>query len=250
MSELLSPMVRTLVALAAAAAATACLVTVVRAQWPTGSTVPETFHNLTHPARISPMSGMIADYGQVCVYCHAPHGGSGERPLWNRRTPTGPYRMYEDPLDMLADAQPTGVSRLCLSCHDGTIGLDDVLVRPVTYAGPGPRRETIERCTSCHNGGNPAGGLNWENVWFRPDDLRNQHPISVQYDPSRDPGFHPTSAVLAAGLVLENGRVQCATCHEPHDARHRPFLRVPNTNRSLCLVCHRSLPSQLTAHFW
>lgn len=221
-----------------------------RAQWPNGTTVPETFHNLTHPAAISPMSGMIADYGSVCVYCHAPHGTGGQRPLWNRRLPSGPYRMYEGPLDMIADPQPTGVSRLCLSCHDGTIGLDDVLVRPAGYTGPGPRRETIERCTSCHNGGSPAGGISWENVWFRPDDLRKQHPISVRYDATRDPGFLPASSVEAAGLVLEDGRVQCATCHEPHTARYRPFLRIPNTGGSLCAVCHRTPPSTSTAHFW
>lgn len=222
----------------------------VLGQWPNGTTIPETFHNLTHPAAISPMSGMIANYGQPCVYCHAPHATAGTRPLWNRRLPTGPYRMYEDPLDMIADPQPTGTTRLCLSCHDGTIGLDDILVRPVGWSGSGPHRETIEECTSCHNGGNPAGGLNWENVWFRPQDMRDQHPISIQYDASRDAGFHPASAVTAAGLVLENGRVQCNTCHEPHSARYRPFLRVPNSNRSLCLICHRTNPAESTAHFW
>ena len=222
----------------------------VRGDWPNGSTVLETFHNLTHPAAISPMSSMIGNYGQACAYCHGPHGTGGDRPLWNRRLPSGPYRMYEGPLDMLADPQPTGVSRLCLSCHDGTIGLDDVLVAPAGFARAGPFRETIERCTGCHNGGNPAGGFDFERVWFRPDDLRKQHPISLLYDASRDPGFNPASSVVAAGLVLENGRVQCATCHEPHTARYRPFLRMPNANRSLCLVCHRTPPSQATAHFW
>lgn len=219
-------------------------------EWPTGTTVPETFHNVSHPAAISPMSGMIANYGSVCVYCHAPHATEGNRPLWNRRLPTGPYRMYEGPLNMLADSQPTGVSRLCLSCHDGTVGLDDVLVPPLGYNGRGPFRETIERCTTCHSGGDPPAGLDWERVLFRPDDLRKQHPISVQYDASRDPGFNSASAVVAAGLVLENGRVQCATCHEPHTARYKPFLRIPNTGGSLCLVCHRTPPSRSTAHFW
>ena len=250
MTDAVVPALRVVVVVLVAAVVLVGFVTAVRAEWPTGTTVPETFHNLTHPAQISPMSGMITNYGQVCVYCHAPHGGGGERPLWNRRLPNGPYRMYEGSLDMIADPQPTGVSRLCLSCHDGTIGLDDIQVAPITHTGPGPRRETIERCTGCHNGGNPAGGLNWEHVWFRPDDMRKQHPISIQYDASRDAGFNPASAVTAAGLVLENGKVQCATCHEPHTERYRPFLRIPNTNRSLCLVCHRTQPSQSTAHFW
>ncbi|HEY6196400.1 MAG TPA: cytochrome c3 family protein [Candidatus Eisenbacteria bacterium] len=221
----------------------------VRGAWPGGTTVLETFHNLTHPAAIAPMSGMIGNYAQACVYCHAPHGSAGERPLWNRRLPSGPYRMY-GPLNMLGDPQPTGVSRNCLSCHDGTIGLDDVLVAPAGFTSAGPFRETIQRCTSCHNGGNPAGGFNFEKLWFRPDDLRNQHPISVLYDASRDPNFLPAGSVVASGLVLEDGKVQCATCHEPHTARYRPFLRIPNTNGSLCLLCHRTPPSRTTAHFW
>lgn len=222
----------------------------VRGEWPSGTNVRETLHDLTHPAGISPMSGMIANYRQACVYCHAPHNTAGVPPLWNRRLPSGPYRMYEGPLTMLADPQPTGGSRLCLSCHDGTIGLDDVLQAPAGFSGRGPFRETLQRCTTCHSGGDPEGDFDFSRLWFRPDDLRRQHPISVLYDASRNPNFAPASAVQGAGLVLENGRVQCATCHEPHTARYRPFLRIPNTNRSLCFVCHRTPPAQLTAHFW
>jgi predicted CXXCH cytochrome family protein len=153
-------------------------------------------------------------------------------------------------LSMIADPQPTGTTRLCLSCHDGTIALDDVINPPLTHTGPSAPGETIKRCaTDCHNGGNPAGGFNWENVWFDTR-LEKQHPISITYDATRDAGFRPATAVEAAGLKLEDGKVQCTTCHDPHTQQNRKFLRIPNTGGSLCLVCHVTRPSPSTAHFW
>ena len=83
--------------------------TSLASQWPSGLAVEETPHNLRVPASNTDpdMAGLIEDFGQVCTYCHAPHGGQTDRPLWNRFTPSGPYRMYDDPLDMIADPQPT-----------------------------------------------------------------------------------------------------------------------------------------------
>ena len=221
------------------------------AQWPTGLEVAETPHNLTRPAASTDpdMVGLIENYAEVCTYCHAPHGGNIDNALWNRRTPTGPFRMFNGGTDMIMDPQPTGNSLACLSCHDGTMGLDDIVDLPNTYTGPGPAGTAIDECENCHKGGNPPGGLDWEGVWFDTD-LRNQHPISITYDTTLDPGFHPAAAVEAAGLKLFDGKVQCMTCHEPHTQRFRPFLRLDDTGGNLCLTCHISPPGETTAHFW
>ena len=221
------------------------------AVWPDGVVVNETVHNLSRTATVFPMSTLFADYGDACVYCHSPHGGVEGRPLWNREAPTGPYRMYDSgSIDMIADPQPTGISLMCLSCHDGTMGLDEVVNHPNDYAGQ-PLGEPIETCaTDCHNGGNPDGGFNWENVWLDPDKLRDHHPISILYDPSRDPDFNSVASVEAAGLRLFDGKVQCASCHDPHSQQFSPFLRVANSGSSICFVCHNSPPGESTAHFW
>lgn len=230
-------------------AGTAVTTGTARAQWPYGSAVTETVHNLSRTAQVDPMRNYISQYGEACVYCHTPHASRTERPLWNRRLPNGPYLMYPQ-RTMLRDVQPTGTTRLCLSCHDGTVALDDVLNPPLQHTGPNAPGETLERCArSCHNGGDPKGGFNWEKVWFE-NDLSVQHPVSVRYDPSRNAGFQPIAAVEAAGLRLEDGKVQCNTCHDPHTQVNRKFLRIPNVSRSLCLVCHVTAPSQPTAHFW
>lgn len=224
---------------------------VAAAQWPNGVRVDETPHNLTRPASNTDpdMIGRIRDYGDVCVYCHTPHGGPAwvgapRAPLWNRPRPTAAYRMPEfNAMRMDQDAAPSDRSRMCLSCHDGTVGLDQVTNRPTTYTGPGPANHRIDECEDCHSGGSPAGGLDWEGVWFQPD-LRNQHPFSVLYDPSRRPGqFRPAAGNAVGGLPLYEGKVECATCHQPHSEQFKFFLRQSNVGNALCLVCHVNQPS-------
>ncbi|MFQ5825387.1 MAG: hypothetical protein ACE5JB_15200, partial [bacterium] len=92
-----------------------------------GNKVANTPHNLREGAS-PPMP--LTDYGEICVYCHTPHNNNTdiEAPLWNRSTPTGPYDMYDSPtLDMDIASNPQGVSLACLSCHDNTIALDQII---------------------------------------------------------------------------------------------------------------------------
>ncbi|MFQ5571534.1 MAG: cytochrome c3 family protein [Rhodothermales bacterium] len=230
----------------------------VRAQWgpgawPTGLNITETYHNLTVPASVTVgnMRNQIRDYGEVCVYCHTPHWGQTDGPLWNRQTPTASYRMYEGNLDMVVDPQPTGNSLACLSCHDGTIGLDEVLDTPNTYTGGGPFRTSIEDCHDKHDGGGDVGGINLEGVFLDTDFRSTQHPISILYDPSRSPGnFNSIGMVEAMGLKFFDGKLQCMTCHEPHTQQYQPFLRAPS-GLSFCLICHTSdPPGPNRAHHW
>jgi predicted CXXCH cytochrome family protein len=222
------------------------------AQWPNGSTVDQTPHNLSRPAASTnpDMVGRIRDYREVCVYCHTPHEGPNwvgapQAPLFNRSRPNAAYRMPEfSAMRMLQDAAPSERSRRCLSCHDGTIGLDAVTNLPNSYAGPAPANHMIDECEDCHSGGNPAGGLNWEGVWLRPD-MRNQHPFSVLYDPNQRPGeFRPGIGNTVGGLPLFDGKVECATCHEPHSEQFRFFLRSSNVGGALCLACHTAPPAE------
>lgn len=99
---------------------------------------------------------------EVCVFCHTPHaatqadlGGTPLRaPLWNRRVPAGstytPYTSSTMDAQSITDglnAQPGGSSKLCLSCHDGTLAIGNVNVLngnqnvtiPMTGTGPGDR---------------------------------------------------------------------------------------------------------------
>ena len=194
--------------------------------WPNGTTVVSTLHNLSYLAASDSLgASALRDYGEVCVYCHTPHAGLTSAPLWNRNPSAGPYQMYDavhsSTIDMVVDAQPTGVSMACLSCHDGTVGLDVIINVPNAYTGPGAVGTTM-----------PVGQTNLGT------DLRNDHPISVTYDNTADPQFQPPASVTGAGLVLYSGKVQCGSCHDPHTAANRPFLRMANTASVLCTTCH------------
>lgn len=195
--------------------------------YPNGTSVVETLHNLSYAASNNVYgAGSLRDYGEVCVYCHTPHGGQTAAPLWNRNFSTATYQMYDgnhsSTIDMTVDPQPTGVSQACLSCHDGTVGLDVVVNVPNRYSGGGAIGTRM-----------PAGGFT--NLGT---DLRNDHPVSVSFDNTADTKFHSAAEIEAAGLRFYNGKVQCGSCHNPHTAENRPFLRVSNNGSALCLTCH------------
>jgi predicted CXXCH cytochrome family protein len=196
--------------------------------YPNGTSVVGTLHNLSYAGASNKYgANSLRDYGEVCVYCHTPHGGGTQNaPLWNRSFSAATYQMYDNryssTIDMTVDPSPTGVSMACLSCHDGTIGLDVITNPPNGYTG-GPAIGTTL----------PGGGFTLLGT-----DLRNDHPVSITYDNTADTKFNPAASVTAAGLVLYSGKVQCGTCHNPHTAQNRPFLRLSNSGSSLCLTCH------------
>ena len=73
---------------------------------------------------------------QICVFCHTPHGSNtavDSAPLWNRATGTATYQIYSTGT-MQASAPGTSLSGsaslACLSCHDGTQAMDNVLNAP------------------------------------------------------------------------------------------------------------------------
>lgn len=41
-----------------------------------------------------------------------------------------------------------------------------------------------------------------------------------------------------AGQTNPEPYVECASCHDPHQANNPTFLRIPNTGSQLCLTCH------------
>ena len=255
------------------------------------SDVRGTRHNLSAngPGTTHAAAGATTE---VCVFCHTPHnatqsdlGGATLRaPLWNRRVPSGttytPYTSSTLDAQSIADgfnAQPGGSSKLCLSCHDGTLAIGNVNVLngksnvsiPMTGTGPG--------------GVMPAGeGVQSGFTRFIGTDLRNDHPISVTFNSAlaardgemrpvdasqrwpattgsvvgiRVPGYKP---LLPLEMTGNNGvgQVQCATCHDPHirdvdpSKGNQKFLRAqrfqeaPPTNAHSpatdinCLSCH------------
>ncbi len=164
--------------------------------------------------------------GEICQPCHTPHKGAplvagSPGLLWNHELTTTTFNMYSSPtIDGVVSAQPGSTSLMCLSCHDGTVGLGDfggVTGTPVLT-------------------GSTLVGV----------DLHGGHPISVTYDPVADPYLHPTSNTLGGTQtilsVLEGGVLECSGCHDVHNSPSEVFgpylLRDTLAGSQLCLDCH------------
>ncbi|MDH5648165.1 MAG: cytochrome c3 family protein [Gammaproteobacteria bacterium] len=199
--------------------------------------VAATKHNL---ASTQPTAGNIrtADTAFVCGFCHSPHTeAGGPAPLWNRTSPTGPYTMYTSAtMDMTAAASPASISLACLSCHDGTVAFDQLINGAGSggyNAGGASQGWAFTDGTSAVANTMPAGVTNLGT------NLTGDHPISVTYDPTADTAFVALATVQASSVQLYGGsedQVECASCHNPHEATNPTFLRVAID--TLCTTCH------------
>jgi len=184
------------------------------------ASVVNSVHNLSPSG---PGTVRAAEESGVCEFCHTPHTSSPVAALWNRRSPGTTYQPYTSSTALAAPGQPTGASLLCLSCHDGTVALGDVLSRkaPIRMAG----------ATTMPPGRGRTG-----------TDLRHHHPISFVYDANlagRKGELAMPSALPKQVRLDHAGQMQCTSCHDPHDDSYGQFLVMPNTNSQLCVECHR-----------
>lgn len=201
--------------------------------------VVNTVHNL---ATSGPGAIKTAATDDVCIFCHSPHTEvtGVEAPLWNRTTDNTGYTMYASPtLNMDIALAPEGVSLACLSCHDGVIALDSL----INGAGSGNFTPGGASQGWTFGGGVVAPGNEMPagSTAFIGRDLSADHPISVTYDDTRDIAFDTIANVETAGLKFfgsTGDRVECATCHNPHEATNLTFLRIPNAASDMCTTCH------------
>jgi predicted CXXCH cytochrome family protein len=199
------------------------------------------------------------DYGEVCVYCHTPHGGDSIAPLWNRSLTTASFSMYDSStIDTTIPGTPSGVSLACLSCHDGTIAVDAIINMPGKGYTPSGVPGDLDSWTPAASGHGKLsttgdgflncsvqchGGIVIAGTDFTPaalgTDLSDDHPISMTYPtPAQDPFFKTTAQVEGAGVKLFSNKVECASCHDVHDPANTPFLRKNNNGSELCTACH------------
>ena len=231
------------------------------------SDVRNTKHNLSVSG---PGPVRAVTENQVCVFCHTPHGAENvpAAPLWNRQLSGATYTPYTSSsidADDIA-ASPGGSSKLCLSCHDGTIAIGSVNV------ANGQTSVSIQMTGTSPDGSMPSGEGELTGFTRRLGvNLTNDHPISFTYDTAlalqdgelRDPQSVSHLGIRAPGVKppvpLEDGRLECTSCHDPHIRDSDPsksikFLRLNrfqtaspfggsfNENTDIvCLACHDKL---------
>ena len=186
------------------------------------------------------ITGSIHDFsaegwsgGQICYVCHTPHMGAVnvDAPLWNHTISTAVYTTYSSSTMDVPVGQPTmgSYSRMCLSCHDGSIAID-------SFGGTGGARMIQD----------------YANLGT---DLSDDHPIGIQW-------VHQTQSndstpcvschdLFSIGLVvpgnelkffgfLGNRTVECFSCHDVHNSTVMDvkLLRKPLANSEICMHCH------------
>jgi predicted CXXCH cytochrome family protein len=179
--------------------------------------------------------------GQICRPCHAPHNTSGnvpstgtQAPLWNHLLSSATYTIYSQGYNFWREGaatigNPNGSSKLCLSCHDGTVALANFN----TYT------------TGTTNITQVDGGVSSLGT-----DLSTTHPISFTYDANLSTVDHKlwnpttTPSGVHGGTIttdmLENGQVQCVSCHDPHNGAGVSHLLIKsNVGSGLCFTCHK-----------
>ncbi len=170
---------------------------------------------------------------QVCIFCHTPHNAAPVRPLWNRQMPTSGYTIYTSRSLDATPGQPTGMSKMCLSCHDGTIALGSVLSRtdPIQMA---------DGVTTMPTGPSNLG-----------TSLADDHPISFRYDSAlaaRDPKIKNPGSLPSEIRLDSNSELQCTSCHDAHNNAFGNFLVMPNTSSQLCTSCHQVGTTTVSGH--
>ena len=169
----------------------------------------------------------------VCLFCHTPHRGTGETPLWNHAMSSATYTPYSSSTVKATIGQPSGASKLCLSCHDGTVALGMVNSR----SSPIPMRNDVTTL--------PPGRSNLGT------DLSDDHPISFTYDSAlvAADGQLKDPATLNQKVRLDHEQqMQCTSCHDPHNNQYGKFLVQDNTGSVLCLQCHQPNFWQESSH--
>jgi len=167
---------------------------------------------------------------EICIFCHTPHNAKTPQlaPLWNHTSTTATYTLYDSPTMDEKTVQPRGPSKVCLSCHDGTVAID-------SFGNRGGSHFIT---------GNANLGTN----------LANDHPVSVPwthqtFNPSGGSppcaNCHSFHGPLAYNLPFNGSHsayLECGTCHEPHDKypaySSGKMLRKELAGSAICLHCH------------
>ncbi len=169
---------------------------------------------------------------EICIFCHSPHNakqdaGASIKPLWYHTMSTvANYATYTSSTMKQETLQPRGPSKLCLSCHDGTVAIDSF--------------------------GNKSGAAFVTGSANIGTNLADDHPISMKWNhatfkvnpncTSCHGGSH--HAFVYQGPVFYgtpgNMYMECGSCHEPHNkySQYPKMLRNSLAGSTICLWCH------------
>lgn len=180
-------------------------------------------------------SGYNWSGGEVCIACHSSHNTNSSvtvAPQWNHALSVQAYGLYSAPSIKATIGQPGERSKLCLSCHDGTVAVD-------SFGGV----TGSQYISSAHNLGTT---------------LNDDHPIGFLYDTALanldGTLFDPSTKIVTIGsggtiqtgtiaslLLYDGGQLECSSCHDVHNkytAGTTGLMKVSSAGGAICMACH------------
>jgi len=180
--------------------------------------------NSKHNLSASGPGPVTSQEQDTCLFCHTPHTSYVDvEPLWNHTLSGQTYNTYtSSTYGSGAQTPSAGVSKVCLSCHDGTVALG----------------QTVSQGLIPTTGNMSPGAM-------LGTDMTNDHPFGMT---PVDDGqlavnlFQNPPASKDPAVKLPGGKVECTSCHDPHRQRIDPvaedFLVRSNSAGAICLACH------------
>ncbi len=166
---------------------------------------------------------------EICIFCHVPHKPNPNVPLWNHAQTAETFTFYSSNrvntyLGLTAPTMsdlPGSRTKLCLSCHDGVTALGGVYNLD---GSPGTIAVT----------GSLGAGADLDTT------LADDHPVLYGMDAAvaadaelqLPPGGDPVKTFGSGN------KVECTSCHNPHDNQYGYFLVKSNANAAICVTCH------------
>jgi hypothetical protein len=206
--------------------------------------------------------GSTNTYNNPCQVCHTPHKAAlysqANGPLWNHAvgvgaTAPGYYITYDQAGSATFNALNLGTLTLgssvaCLSCHDGSIAVNQPYSSTPLNGVYGSSKLSgqsttnvyapiivLDTTTGQYDGKQAAGA----------GSLTTMHPIGVPYQTALEDGaeLNPVATLPTYMLQGVNGTVECASCHDIHQTEGIASsgdddLVVSLNNAQLCLTCH------------
>lgn len=234
--------------------------------------------SITAKGFVTADGGTADKQSRICVFCHHPHNSMatgtvqndgktiGYSPLWNRNLSAKTFAAYNNggftstskdhALNAISSGL-SGVSLLCMSCHDGVVAMNAYSQISGTTDGQGVMPNAGKGNITSSAGFAGRGGKS---------DMSNHHPMGFNYDAvaaiddeiakstvAMVPTVFTAGATVAQGAagvkiadLLDgtngNGNMECVTCHDVHNTQNAAgaerFLWRSNNNSNFCLTCH------------
>ncbi len=160
----------------------------------------------------------------ICMFCHTTHvPGNSKGPLWNREKSNIEYILYESSTLYSTIDQPDGATKLCLSCHDGNIAMGQIL--------KGPRNISVKNTDGGRLPQNRHSNLGRNISDDHPVSFDSSHAVSAKSELKHPHSGDPVS-------YDGSGKIQCTSCHDPHEDVFPKFLVKTILNGDLCKTCH------------